>query len=277
MTKDLQVVAKVPKKQRKTVKIDLGTAVKTEVKKQMSKAIENKYSFRINRLNESPGTDPAFEWVTPSIPLNSSFRALLPAITEGTDGNQRLGKSIVPKCLKVRVTCSIGPAIIQSMVRHVRFMFLTNKSVKDQLMLTTDGTDVPNYAAELLWNGKTATPDVYKGGQPYYNHMPINRKQWNVLKVHDVVLAKSLSVDSNTPDQKIGAITSQYSHTFEVVLECPAKLHYDGGNTTEFPSNFAPIMAIGWIDPSGVTSSNTENSPQEVQVQWTSSLTYEDA
>lgn len=276
-TKDLPVVAKAPgKKSRKTVAIDLGTAVKNAVKHELSKAAENKYITRLGSANATIGTSYGSEFVTPAIPLNSSVRPLLPTIVEGTDANQRIGNTITPKYLKVKCHVTFSNDITQSAIRDVRFMFLKNKSVKDTAMLTSDTAGVPNYALELLWNGQTATPTDYKGCEPYYNKLPINRKQWDVVEDKIVRIAKSES-DTSPSANGVKAITSQYAQEFEVSIPLPAKLYYDGGPGVTYPSNFAPVLAIGWVDPMMTTTVGTTDHPKDVMVQWTSSLSFEDA
>lgn len=256
--------------------MNLGTAVKTAVKQELAKAIENKYIMRLGSVNSTIGTSYTTEFVTPDIPLNSSMRPLLPTLVEGTDGNQRVGKAISPKFLKVRGTVSFANTFGNSAVRELRLMFVTNKSVKDTLMLTSDTVGVPNYAQELLWNGQTSSPTAYLGCGAYYNQLPINRKQFNVIKDIQIRLAKSLSSDAGSASQTNGAITSQITHDFEVMIPCPSKLLYDGGVGTSYPSNFAPVLAVGWVDPLGATAVGAGN-PKEVIIEWSSALSYEDA
>lgn len=257
----------------------VSAAVKVEVAKQLSKSQENKLAM-INGLSNTAVGTPYIEYVAQQIDINPNLRGLLPRISDGTDAFQRLGNSITPKVLKIR---GLVYFIRTEEFAHdltLRLMVLTHRSIKNQDELT--GSTTTNYTDTLLWNGQTGDAVAYGGNEPYYNQLPINRRAWNVLGDKQIHLRKAFSWPGATvtnASQGETFMSPTRSVPFEFVLtqkQLPAKLLYQGPGT-DVPTNFAPVLAMGWADNTRTLQVGTDTNTNIVGIQWTSSLIYEDA
>jgi len=191
-----------------------------------------------------------------------------------------VGNVITPKVLKVKGLIFFDPVTSASWNWEVRAMIVTNKTVRSQAMLTAAGAD---YVKNLLWDGQSGTPTTYLGCEPYYNQLPINRRNWNVLFDKKINLRKGLSDAAITPPCAAETFKSPTrSVPFEFVLtqkQLPAKFVYDaaGATSTDLPTNFAPVLALGWVDEDGAIQVGNTAQGTALRVQWTSTLIYEDA
>lgn len=281
---------RAPRRKTKKTRSNMSKTVRKIVKSEIARSNENKLVMINGQVNTPVGNDYN-ENLAPAIADNTYFRGLLPRIADGTDAYQRLGNSITPKVLKVRglVYFNSGTIAAPSWDFTLRLMVLTHKSQKNQDELTKSSvppvTVPPSvgqvaYYSTLLWNGQTGTAVDYKGLAPYYNTLPINRKNWNVLADRQISLRKGLGDAAITP---VSAGETFKSPTravpFEFVLtqkQLPAKLLYQGPGT-DIPTNFAPVLALGWVDNCASIPIGTTAQDPTVQIQWTSSLIYEDA
>ena len=253
--------------------------VRKEVAKQISKAQENKLAMKLGKATNAVGSS-FVEYIYPRCTIDPHLRGLLPPVIDGTDTNQRVGNSISPKVLKIRGLVYINWAITQSTDFTVRMMVLTNKTVKDQTQLTQIGT--ADFAPTILWDGQASPPTAtaYQGCQPYYNQLPINRRQWNVLFDRPLHLRKSLMWPGSGGGPQQSTVYPNHGVPFEFVLTAkhlPAKLQYASGLGNSYPTNFAPVLAMGWTDNTGGISVGDPNQDEIVSIQWTSSLIYEDS
>ena len=275
------MVKRAPRRPRVPRRKNVGKvskAVKVEVAKQLAKSLENKMCM-INGRGANNGTPIGttyLEQAYQQLNDDTMFRGLIPRISDGTDAYQRMGNSITPKVLKIKGLLYFPYAVPESYDLTVRLMVVTHKSQKNQDELTSGAQ---NYFSTLMWNPITAQPVAYLGCEPYYNQLPVNRRQWNVLSDKQIHMRKSLG-DAASANPSLGEtfMSSTRSVPFEIVLtqkHLPAKLLYQapGG---DIPTNFAPVLAIGWTDNTGFISVGTTNTPI-VAIQWTSSLIFEDA
>jgi len=235
------------------------------------------------QVNTPVGNDYA-EDLAPAIRDNTYFRGLLPRIADGSDGYQRMGNTITPKVLKVKGLVYFNYDVIGSSSWDftLRLMVVTHKSQRNQDELTAasiaPGT-APGYYKTLLWNGQVAQPTTYEGCQPYYDMLPINRRAWHVLEDKHIHLRKGLSDTAVTPSSAGETFKSPTRAVpFEFVFtqkQLPAKLLYQTpGN--DVPTNFAPVLAMGWVSNDGSIQIGNSVLDATVQVQWTSTLIYED-
>jgi len=274
-------VYKKPVKARKGSKAKnptVSVAVKQEIKKQISKATENKLCMINGKADTSVGSSYS-EYIIPKVGDGYDLRGLLPRIQEGTEGFERVGNSITPKVLKVKGIITYDWPVPKSHDYTVRLMVLTSKLVKDQDELTVVGNQ---YTKTLLWNGQAAAPVPYLGCQPYYNTLPVNRRAWNVLFDKQIHLRKGLGVlagEETNPSQQEVFCSPTRAVPFEFILtqkHLPAKLLYQDPSES-VPTNFAPVLAMGWCDNTLATSVGDDTHDSDVAIQWTSSLIYEDA
>lgn len=279
---NLPVVAQSKKMKSGTAKMlttKLGTAVKQEVAKQISKKAENKLIYQVGNTNQPISSTYPVEWVGPGVTQTTvPLRPLLPAMVSGTEGNQRLGLNVSPKVLKIRGTIGFNYDAISSEDYSVRLMVVTNRSQKSMPPLVADAAGV--YSSTLMWDGQKAEGTPYLGCAPYYNTLPINNKSWNVLDDRIIHLRKGLGEVIGTNNESQGEVfmSSTRSATFEIVLtqkELPATLKYES-DTSPYPTNYAPVLCIGWVDNTNAISPGDTLHNKEVYVQWTSYMIYED-
>ena len=214
------------------------------------------------------------EYVTPAI-TTGTLRPVLPALAEGVNPNQRVGAQIAPKVIKIRGTLCFANEYAEGFAADVRIMVCTNKQQRYMPDLLADAGG--QYSNTLLWDGSTGNPAQYKGAQPYYNLLPINNKGWK--SIHDQVVHLRNSngtVPSPTTQAFLG---TQYSKDFEIVLtsaDLPAQLKYDGGLGVAFPTNFAPVLCMGWTYPDTAITIGDPAYQKVITVQYTVSMIYED-
>lgn len=263
------------KPRRKAPKV--SKAVKVEVAKQLSKGLENKMIMRNGNADVAVGITYQ-EFVKMAITADTDFRQLVPRLTDGTDAYNRVGNSITPKVLKIRGIVFINGNVIPSLDYTLRLMVVTSKLQKETTALTTTGS----YYTTLLWNPQVAFPVAYLGGDPYYNQLPINRRAWNVLADKQIHLRKGFPWPGATvtsPSEGETFMSPTRSVPFEIVLtqkQLPAKFLYQAPGS-DFPTNFAPVLAVGFTDNTGMNTVGSVALDSNVQIQWQSSLIYEDA
>jgi hypothetical protein len=260
--------------------MNLGTAVKQEVAKQIAKKTENKLIMQNGFVNTPVGGNYT-EYILPRIDTTSTY-PLLPALNTGTELYERVGGVIEPKALKLRGTLFYDYTNTDASSRalDIRLMVLTNKSQRSMPDLVANAGN--QYTSTLMWNGQAGDSTSYQGCQPYYNQLPINRKSWNVIEDRIIHLRKGLGVATAPLPPSTGEVflSPQRSHTFEIVLtakDLPASLKYDGGLGTLYPTNFAPVFYIGFVDVTGAMAVGDINSDKVVQFQYETSLIFEDS
>lgn len=278
---NLPVVATAPVKRKLRTKATtaVAQAVKTEVAKQIAKKSENKLIMEVGLANTNISADYPIEWVPPQIAGSSAFRPVLPAIGQGTDANQRIGLNITPKALKLKGTVSFSYDLGFSSDYCLRLMVLTNKSTKTMPALINNSGSV--FSDTLMWDGQTANGIAYSGCQPYFNMLPINNKCWNVLEDRLVHMRKGLGGAGSIAPPYDGEtfMSPTRSFNFEFLLtskDMPASLKYNS-DADIYPTNFAPVLAMGWVDQTGGLQVSTGGVHQkDVAIEWTSYLIYED-
>jgi len=254
--------------------------VKTIVEKTISRKTENKLIMENGRANTPVGGNYA-EYILPRIDTTQGY-PLLPALNVGTELFNRVGGVIEPKALKLRGTLFFDYTNTDAASRalDIRLMVLTNKSQRSMSELITNTGS--QYTNTLMWNGQAGDSTSYQGCQPYYNHLPVNRKSWNVIEDRIIHLRKGLGVAATPLPPSSGEVfmSPQRSYTFEIVLtskDLPATLKYDGGVGTIYPTNFAPVFYIGFVDVVGAMAVGDINSDKVVQFQYETSLIFEDS
>ena len=254
-------------------------AVKDEVAKQIAKKSENKLIMQVGLANSALGADYPREYIPPTIVGTTAFRPMLPALTQGTDANQRVGLNVTPKALKLKGTITFDYDLPFSQDYCVRMMVLTSKTTKSIPTLIANASSV--YSDALMWDGQTANGITYYGCQPHQNTLPINNKAWNVLEDRLVHMRKGLGGAGSIAPPYDGEtfMSPTRSFNFEVKLlakDMPASLKY-GSDADAYPTNFAPVFAIGWVDQTGGLPISTASAhAKDVSIEWTSYLIYED-
>jgi len=243
----------------------LVTAV---AKKVVSDALEDKY------ITAGAGSTP--KYYNAGISSNSEIEVLMPAMQQGTNSGDRIGDKIRPKRLRVDVVVTTNGTLNSSQLNLVRIFFLEDKSIRNSvalkdIALTQIGTPI---ATQLLDSGGVLSGFT---GVPNQIMRRVNRQRYTVFK--DKV-AELLAGTGQTPNASNGYngsqvfVSGQQCFRFSVVIPTPAVLKYSQA-ADNYPSNFAPFMAVGYVQPDG--NASPDNLISRITVNWVSHLDYEDA
>ena len=197
--------------------------------------------------------------------------SLMPSTRQGLTDENRLGNTIVPIKLRVRVTVSQpdDSLLLGGLTRPigVRLMVLSSRAVRKATSL---GNVVPDLAL-MLKTGITGAAVVGFTGQVRDLLLPINQ---DLFQVHG---DETISICPNVPYIFTGSGVEQYAsgknwHSYTCEFKLP-KLKYNE-DTDNFPENSAPFLCIGYTYPNG-DAADTVN--QGLYCQYTSHLYYKDA
>lgn len=237
----------------------LSTYIKKQVLQAVSRNAENKEAYL--QLPATVGTYTSFN----NALTLGDFVNVMPNISQGTNGNSRIGNSIKLKGCYVKGEINItfpttSGTITTGPTLYVRLMCLEDKQyrnagVGNASILTRNGTDT-------AFQGYTQ--DLYT---------PIDRSRYivhydKVIKLHNPNMNQNLSGYYNSNIR-----TSQF---FKFKLKRTGMLKYDS-NTSYVPVDFCPQFAAVWVDPSQIAAGGATLPPQSCQYTLNSIAYYEDA
>jgi len=189
----------------------------------------------------------------------SDILQLIPPVFQGTEDNQRLGNQITPVSLRVKGVVRLKPDVIanqQGTNIKVVIYVLTHTSLKDY-----ENLYARNDFTQLLNDGNNNT-EAFRGNVAYKD-LEVSKQYYKVLKRKVITLRYSGSVPISATNVSIDNSHSWYGeYTFDLSKHLPAKFKYpeqlaSPGTSINFPTNFAPFMAIGYynyLDPNDLTS-----------------------
>lgn len=163
---------------------------------------------------------------------------IIPAMTQGTAGSQRIGDKVKPVKLTLRGAVSYydrGQTTLSPMV--CKIFVLQWKGQRDQSggFLNVPVNSLMDAGGSLTaWDGSTIRALC-----------SVNREAFQVLGVRTIKIS-----DADVENHKVQ--TGQYSMT----VKCPATFNYPDGAVN--PSNFAPFLAVGWFYEDGSTPAITD-------------------
>lgn len=165
---------------------------------------------------------------------------VLPSIPQGTTDYTRLGDSIRPISLKVKGLLSANRnAITDNKVLLARILVLSSKSNKSTTSLPT-GVIFNNMFKP---NDDTATTVGPFTGDQRQLSWPVNTDAYRVH--YDKVVRIAPSSPEGTEEQPASFVR------WTAKVTCPAAFDYDNTSAGDFPTNFAPFMAIGYAYADG--------------------------
>lgn len=195
---------------------------------------------------------------------------IVPDVTEGVAGHQRIGDKIRPKYLVVKgkLMYDVGIAGTEIPPSTCRLMIVSQKDIKASQQITSLA-DVNHLLKD---NIGTDVARAYAGTN-FDNLAPINKELFTVHMDKKVKMRAQFERALGTPTDPILGYATQRAYYFTAKIKCPAALTFDdtNGNT---PNNFAPFFCMGSVtdDNSGPWTANT---PYRVTVQ--SELYFTDA
>ena len=254
-----KTAVKRPYKKRAYKKKNPGTKLVT--KSQLYKAIHK------NEETKLVLTEAAYTLYNSGISSASEMVSIIPPMSQGTSGNQRVGDSIRPIKLVFRAVLSYNADNISSANMIIsRLFLLQQKGIRDA-----------GYAASLstqiLQNGSVGT--TFTGAL-----LDITRpKNTDLFTFYADKKHKFLKPAGLSYTGVASGITSMDKSMVQFVTitltqkQLPAVLKYNGTSATS-PDNFLPLMALGYAyaqndTPDGIST--------QLGISWTSTLYYKDA
>lgn len=223
------VIKKYPARKR-------GSALRNLVKKVLRREEETKY------VGQNV-VDAAFTF---NISSPAECYRLLPDVTVGTAGHQRVGDKIRPKYLIVRGHVQWDYSQYGNILppTTVRLLMLTQKNIKT----SSDIASRVDVAHLLKDNIATDVARAYTGTM-YDNLAPINRDLFTVLMDKKIKLKMKQFLSGTAPTtstQLTGIDGTQSTVAFYKKIKCPATFCFDDGNGNQ-PNNFAPFVCLGAV------------------------------
>lgn len=248
---------------------NMKALVRTVAKKVVAQSLEDKYE---TRLSQSTGYPRLYD----SVITSNDIYALMPAISQGTASNERVGDRIRPKRMRVDFTLATNNAENSSLLVNARLFVLEDKSIKATLDLAPIAGTQPGspIGTELLSYG-----GINQGytGLPSDDMARVNRERYTVIKDVKRELIKAVGQGPIVSNSYIGGqtfVTGQSCYKFSVVIPTPAVLKYSNALDT-FPSNFAPFFVLGYSQPDGNAAGSS--LLQRVVLGYVCHLDFEDA
>lgn len=200
------------------------TTVAKVVKAVMNRQLEHKQKSWVIETDVSHYPDISGNQILP----------LVGPLTQGTDGNQRVGMRVKPLSIVVKGHVGYDPAVggCES-IRPVLY-FLNSRQLKTNAGITANHVGI---SAQLLedCDGSNLRFD----GSLSVAQYPVNTDDYSIIRV----LRLSITKDNTTSSD--GKSYFDYS----VKLNAPAHLIFDEGSN--YPTNYAPFLAIGWYKTDG--------------------------
>lgn len=184
-----------------------------------------------------------------SISAASECYPILPQVTEGTDGHQRIGDRINAKYLIVKGKLYYDNSVNGTYLptSTVRVMILSQRNIKissdvssrvdvDHLLKDNIGTD------QGRPYGSTAVPAQ---PNPFDNLAPINKDLFTVFMDRKFKMKEQMLGQLGNNNTVVVQGT-QATHYFYKKIRCPKTLYFDDGNGNT-PNNFAPFVCMGSV------------------------------
>lgn len=183
-----------------------------------------------------------------TISASTECYPIVPAVSEGTDGHQRIGDRIRPKYLIVKgklqydstVDGAGGSPGTYLPPSVVRVMILTQKNIK----VSSDVSNRADITHLLKDNINTDIARAYTGSA-FDNLAPINKDLFTVHMDRKFKMKALLHTDLGN-NNTITLDGTQPTITFVKKIRCPKTLFFDDGNGN-YPNNFAPFICMGSV------------------------------
>lgn len=194
--------------------------------------------------------------------ITTDVYTVMPDVTEGTDGHQRIGDRVRPKYLLIKGKLMYDLSMQGSYIppATVRLLILSQKNVKTSLQIRNNEIDTAHLLKD---NIGTDVGRAYVGG-PFDNLAPINKDLFTVHMDRKVKMRAQIEKEVGNNNTVLGYAT-QRTVTFTCKIKCPASLTFDDGNLNT-PNNFAPFFCVGGVNDDD-SAAFTVSTPYRVVVQ----------
>jgi len=244
--------------------IKVSAPIKSYVNRVISRSEETKissYSYTLTQFNAG-------------ITANADLIKALPAINLGNDSGQRIGHQIKPVKLVIRgyvcydtIASSALPDARMIGVRVFCFQDKGSRAFANEI-----------YNFNILEEGDGTSGSF--SGQAIQFVRPHNTDQFMWYADKKFVIQKPWGLTNNVTPTVSNAITSMNGtmfRPFTITLgpkQLPSKLVYDQSDDTNYPTNFAPRIAVGYCDLLGA---GADTSTTQIKMEYEVSLYYKDA
>lgn len=275
-------VAKTVQKRRRRVNVGgkkLATSVKKLVQRSISANLENKSIITYQEPTPLSGGIRGQVDQT----LSPDTFPLFPPIAPGNKSHQRVGQKIRPISMIVSGYVWLNPTLdtqgnagLNTTGVNVRLIFCSVKGKRsytalDQTDPTTNADGYQTVAQNLLTaNGLESKFD---GTLERALSFRLNHKRITTHSVKYLSLKRDWSPSVSVPTA--GGALQAVKRPFSVRIPVPKNIFY-ASDTTQIPSQFAPILMAGYNYDSGVPTANTPQGSGPL-ITFTTRIVYEDA
>lgn len=257
-----RVVLKRKLRSKKQTKV--STALKSYVNRALSRNEETKVSslsYTLTGFNSG-------------ITANSDLIKILPIITQGTSNSHRIGNAIRPVKMVIRGYVVYNATALNA-VQDARMLGARLMCFQDK---TTRSYSNEIYNFNLLEEGD-GTSGSFTGTAIQFSR-PHNNDQYVWYADKRMKVLKPFGYTNNTTPSATNAIMSFNNtmyHPFTITLtqkKLPARLIYDQADDTNYPTNWAPKLALGYADLLGASA---DSGTVQLSMQFEATLYYKDA
>lgn len=174
----------------------------------------------------------------------------LPVVSKGVETWQRTGSVIQPKHLLLRGVIAISNTEAKALGASIRLIVAATKGEKSYLALNTAKTDIANNLLDQEYSFNTAAPWANKvpyDGSPMRHTYPLNKEMLHVYHDKHIHLFSSYGENAN---QRSSDDTRRFIE-FALKVPCPKKLTYEDDLDSDYPTNWAPFVCLGYTYPDG--------------------------
>lgn len=200
-----------------------------------------------NLINKKAETKYVSHTVEYQTAHNSAITAgdiipIMPQVVQGDGDYERLGDSVKPLSLRLRGLLSMNRnAVDSNQVLLVRVLVLSAKAYKSTAGVSANTGTIFNNL--LKPNDDTATSVGPWTGDQRQLSWPVNA---DAYKVH---YDKVFRIAPSTPEG-IEENPASYAR-WSCKIKTPANLDFDNASSANYPTNFAPFLAIGYCYADG--------------------------
>lgn len=186
---------------------------------------------------------------------SSDIYGVLPQVTNGAESYQRQGSKIRPTYLVLKGYVAIDVSQGNATTPEIRLFCLSAKSAKSYYALNQGSLklDIANNLLDYCNNtGTPGNPSVKTpyDGNPIPALLDVNREMFRVHADKRIKLANGYSPDTTQHQQD----PIRYRH-FTIRIKCPQTLEFEDSLDPEYPTNFAPFVALGFCYPENISPS----------------------
>lgn len=244
-----KIMVKVPSKKVKITKTVSVKPMKDTAKAQV-------ISLMRKMISRSEETKMRCSGVWAGVQFNSAISGVadcykaLPDVVDGTANFNRIGERIKPKALVLRGTVAINYTQPNSIAPEVHLFVVSHKSKKSYSALNAASGAGYSEIVDNLYDFGNGTNGPFDGTVPPTLY-PLNTKTLRILAHKKLDLAVSTQASTSNRESS----SDRRQRRFTIKLKVPSVLTYDESIDTSYPTNYAPVLMLGFTYPDGQSPS----------------------